>query len=332
MPNKRYGVIVASPPWDIESDDPAYRPLKLMQIKALPIPFITADEAVLFLAAPSSLLPHALEVMQTWGFNFVAKLSRVEFDTPLPPPKNTAWKQGWWATGSTTDILVGRQGHVRAPEELLQGKVGWLGGKEDALEPYRRLAEQTWPGPYLELFAQSIRLGWDVWGEGIPSSIDLLAGLPRRYLQDTIVQEAMTRIRQARDAWQDAPWEIGDILVDLIKVTRPRYRRSDLWRMAASNMRRCTSHQFPMLMHRIAAIIPRNERNPNKSWNHYRSLYDQFTKENQRLKGEKSERRRRAAYFIDEKFGWLDQPSKPETTDEADPPHADGSAGGASGM
>jgi N6-adenosine-specific RNA methylase IME4 len=42
------------------------------------------------------------------------------------------------------------------------------GGKGHSRKPHGALdlVEQASPGPYLELFARSPRLGWDAWGHG----------------------------------------------------------------------------------------------------------------------------------------------------------------------
>ena len=45
----------------------------LDEIKMLPVPEITTDDAVLYLWATAPKLPQALEVMESWGFTYKNK-------------------------------------------------------------------------------------------------------------------------------------------------------------------------------------------------------------------------------------------------------------------
>jgi N6-adenosine-specific RNA methylase IME4 len=40
-------------------------------------------------------------------------------------------------------------------------------------EEFYAMVEQVSPGPYLDMFARRPRLGWDVWGDEAPGSVDL---------------------------------------------------------------------------------------------------------------------------------------------------------------
>ena len=78
LPERRYGVIYADPPWQFEpysretgmdqAADNHYPTMALADIKVVPLP--AADDAVLFLWAFSPMLPEAFEVMAAWGFKY----------------------------------------------------------------------------------------------------------------------------------------------------------------------------------------------------------------------------------------------------------------------
>jgi hypothetical protein len=80
LPAKRYGVILADPPWRFEpcsrvtgmDRDPSnhYPAMSLADIKALDVAGIAASDSVLFLWAIAPMLPEALEVMAAWGFAY----------------------------------------------------------------------------------------------------------------------------------------------------------------------------------------------------------------------------------------------------------------------
>jgi 16S rRNA G966 N2-methylase RsmD len=76
LPQERFDVIYADPPWEYEFSvserreiENQYPTMTLEEIKQLEIP--AADNAVLFLWAPPPKLPEALEVMRAWGFRYV---------------------------------------------------------------------------------------------------------------------------------------------------------------------------------------------------------------------------------------------------------------------
>jgi N6-adenosine-specific RNA methylase IME4 len=80
LPEKRYGVILANPPWRFEpysritgidrAAENHYPTSALEEIKALAVPSIAAPDCVLFLWATVPMLPKALDVMATWGFAY----------------------------------------------------------------------------------------------------------------------------------------------------------------------------------------------------------------------------------------------------------------------
>jgi hypothetical protein len=77
LPNKRYGVILADPPWRFQpysretgldrSADNHYPTSPLAEIKTLDVESIAAADCVLFLWATAPMLPHAIEVMEAWA-------------------------------------------------------------------------------------------------------------------------------------------------------------------------------------------------------------------------------------------------------------------------
>ncbi len=88
LPDKRYGVIYADPPWRFEpysritgmdrAAENHYPTQTLDRIKALDVPSIAARDSVLFLWATSPMLPQALEVMAAWSFAYKSSLAWVK--------------------------------------------------------------------------------------------------------------------------------------------------------------------------------------------------------------------------------------------------------------
>jgi MT-A70 len=88
LPDKRYGVIVADPPWRWEpysretgmdrSADNHYVTAGTEEIARLPVADIAAPDCVLWLWAISSMLPDALFVMRRWGFTYKTAITAVK--------------------------------------------------------------------------------------------------------------------------------------------------------------------------------------------------------------------------------------------------------------
>lgn len=163
LPEGKYNIIYADPPWQYEhpiSDsrkiENKYPTMELEEIKKLKIP--AADDSILFLWTPASLIKHALEVMETWGFNF----------------RTTAiWDKevlgmGYWFRTQHEILLIGIKGNFHPPEPEL--RVSSLhrekrGKHSQKPKYYYEVIEWMYPkGKYLELFAREARKGWNGWG------------------------------------------------------------------------------------------------------------------------------------------------------------------------
>jgi N6-adenosine-specific RNA methylase IME4 len=81
LPWGHFGTILADPPWRVGTYDKAttvsargqrvhYRTMPLEEIRGLPVADLAANDCVLFLWAISPILPHALDVIEAWGFRY----------------------------------------------------------------------------------------------------------------------------------------------------------------------------------------------------------------------------------------------------------------------
>jgi N6-adenosine-specific RNA methylase IME4 len=179
LPDKRYGIILADPPWRFEpysrvtgmdrAAENHYPTSPLAEIKALDVGSIAAADCVLFLWSTVPMLEQALEVMKVWGF---------EYKSSFTWGKNRMGT-GYWARNQTEYLLVGTRGHVPAPamgtqwSSLILAPVGRHSEKPEA---FYEMIESYFPTlPKIELHAKAVvsRPGWDVWGLEAPSSAEL---------------------------------------------------------------------------------------------------------------------------------------------------------------
>jgi N6-adenosine-specific RNA methylase IME4/ParB-like chromosome segregation protein Spo0J len=176
LPEARYGVIYADPPWRFEpysrdtgldrAADNHYPVMDLAAIKALDVASITAPDAVLFLWATAPMLPEALDVMAAWGF---------EYRTNFVWAKDRAGT-GYWSRNQHEHLLVGVKGDIPAPApgqqwpSVIEAPVREHSRKPDEA---RRMIETLFPHlPKIELFARTARAGWTVWGQEAPAKVE----------------------------------------------------------------------------------------------------------------------------------------------------------------
>jgi N6-adenosine-specific RNA methylase IME4 len=167
LPEKRYGVIYADPPWKFEpysritgmdrAADNHYPTMTPEEICALKVP--AADDCVLFLWATAPMLPQALKVMAAWGFDYKS---------------NCVWVKdkvgtGYWFRNQAELLLVGTRGKIPAPAPGQQSSsviMAPRGAHSAKPAIFREMIEAYFPTlPKIELFARGeARQGWGAWG------------------------------------------------------------------------------------------------------------------------------------------------------------------------
>lgn len=186
MSNKKYGVILADPPWKYLNSgtngaaEKHYPTMSKEELSQLPVQKYCADNAVLLLWSTWPMLDEAMDLLCAWGFNYVTGFPWVKLnkdpiqnlfgDIELTPSFGT----GFWVRGCSEPILIGRTGSptLITPDKVplgLLSKRMQHSRKPDSLHEYGELFE----GPYLEMFARRPHHGWDAYGNEIKSSMRL---------------------------------------------------------------------------------------------------------------------------------------------------------------
>jgi N6-adenosine-specific RNA methylase IME4 len=136
--------------------------MTLADIQTFPLPSI-ADDALLFLWRVASQVEEAYSVVRAWGF--VPK-------TEIVWLKQTSTGKRWFGMGRVVraeheTCIVAKRGK---PEVLCKNIRSTFeapytrhSGKPELF--YTEIVEKLSPGPYLEVFARSRRLGWDAIGD-----------------------------------------------------------------------------------------------------------------------------------------------------------------------
>jgi N6-adenosine-specific RNA methylase IME4 len=165
LPTKKYAVIYADPEWKFKTWDGLsgggehYNVSELEIIKQRDVGSISAKDSVLFLWAIQPMLPHALEVMRAWGFNYVSHCIWNKDKTGT----------GYWFINKHEILLVGTRGDIPAPLPGTQ----WhsvidapRGKHSEKPKKFAEMIEQYFPLlPKIELNCRGKpRSGWDAWG------------------------------------------------------------------------------------------------------------------------------------------------------------------------
>jgi N6-adenosine-specific RNA methylase IME4 len=170
LPDKKYGVIVADPPWRWEpysretgmdrAAENHYPTSVIEEIATLPVSNIAAADCALFLWATVPCLEHALVVMRSWSFTYKSQFVWVKNKIGL----------GFWNRNKHELLLIGTRGHIPAPApgtqwpSVIEADVGAHSVKpEAALE----MIEYYYPNlPKIELHRRGpARAGWDCCGK-----------------------------------------------------------------------------------------------------------------------------------------------------------------------
>lgn len=183
MTTIKYRVILADPPWDYRNGGNGraaahYDLMTVDQICELPIKNLAHDDAVLMMWATWPQVEGAMRVIKAWGFEYITGFPWVKlYDVPMCDMfgefiAHPTWGTGSWVRGCSEPIFIAKRGNARPPEQ------NWMGllskrmqhsRKPDSLHQYA----ESFPGPYLELFARRQRAGWDVFGNEVANSIEL---------------------------------------------------------------------------------------------------------------------------------------------------------------
>ena len=169
LPKTKFGVIVADPEWRFEpwsretgsdrSADNHYPTSQLQDIKTRDVASIAADDCALFLWATQPMLRQALDVMETWGFEYKS---------------NAIWVKdrigtGYWFRNQHEQLLLGTRGDIPCPWPGDQWWSVWeeaRRGHSAKPDYFLELIEAYFPNlPKIELNRRGpARRGWSAWG------------------------------------------------------------------------------------------------------------------------------------------------------------------------
>lgn len=189
---REFSTIVANPPWvvsgktgiaeDREYSRLRYPGVRLEELLCLPVFTAAAENAHLYLWAPSWLLVEGLQVMERWGFQYKTALlwEKVRGDGATD-----GGCTGYYFRNATEILLFGVRGTLRtlppARRQINVLRAPKLSQNRKPDDVYG-LIERCSPGPYLELFSAAARDGWACWCNQADDGADQPTRLRRKQL------------------------------------------------------------------------------------------------------------------------------------------------------
>jgi N6-adenosine-specific RNA methylase IME4 len=165
LPDKKYRIIYADPPWQYGNSMPSYfieqanhyQLMTIDEIAALDIQSITEDNAVLFLWVTSPILEEAFTVIRSWGF---------EYKTSFVWDK-VKHNMGHYNSVRHELLLVCTKGSCTPDNLQLFDSVQSIERTEHSEKPekFREIIDTIYTvGNRVELFARKKIDGWEVFG------------------------------------------------------------------------------------------------------------------------------------------------------------------------
>jgi N6-adenosine-specific RNA methylase IME4 len=182
-----YDVILADPPWyfkNYSADNPHeltnrgrgqqrhYPTMTEAEICALNVP--ANENAVLFLWACWPILPQALRVIESWGFEY--KSLAWVWIKANPSGFGFFTGMGYYTRANSEPCLLATRGSLPKPRNRGVQALIYSPVKEHSRKPEEQYSkiERLYPGMrFLEMFARRRRNGWDAFGNEVKGSINL---------------------------------------------------------------------------------------------------------------------------------------------------------------
>lgn len=181
LPNKKYHIIYADPPWSFSSKelqkydgkrftsmDKHYKTQSKTWIKNLPVHDITEKDCGLFLWSTDAHLGEAIETIESWGFKYITVAFVWE---KLTVTGKTVANLGAWTMKNYELCLFGTKGSMLKYKKInnIYQKVAAqrTNHSKKPIQVRKNIEMLFGDLSRIELFARQKTDGWDVWGDEV---------------------------------------------------------------------------------------------------------------------------------------------------------------------
>jgi site-specific DNA-methyltransferase (adenine-specific) len=177
---KKYNIIYADPAWSYSGQlfnrggvKNKYETLHQRKIEELNVTAISHTDSVCFMWATFPKLEEALYIMRAWGFRYIT----VAFTWIKVYEKSGKifFGMGKWTRANAEICILGTKGNINridasVPQVILSPIREHSEKPEEVKE---RIVKLMGDLPRIELFARKKTNGWDAWGNGVESDIEI---------------------------------------------------------------------------------------------------------------------------------------------------------------
>ena len=142
--------------------------MSIEELKDLPVSGIAADSSVLFMWATFPLYPQAVEVIESWGFEY--KTAAFIWVKRNKKANTWFWGGGNYTRSNPEPCILAIRGSIlprmsRSVHSIIEAPIEVHSKKPD--ETRGRIVELFGDLPRIELFARQTAVGWDSVGNSI---------------------------------------------------------------------------------------------------------------------------------------------------------------------
>lgn len=173
LPNKRYDVIYADPPWSYKDKALAgnrgacckYPVMTPTQLRQLPVQNLASKDCALFLWCTMPKLNEVFELITAWGFMY--KTVAFTWVKRNKQAHSWFWGMGGWTRANAELCLLTTRGKPKrvsaSVHSIVDTPIGIHSQKPSIVRD--RIVQLMGDLPRIELFAREHTPGWDAWGD-----------------------------------------------------------------------------------------------------------------------------------------------------------------------
>lgn len=177
LPEKKYNIIYADPPWNktyIFSRDKKlgkngyYNTLTVDEISSIDVNKICDKDCILFMWVIDNCILDAKKVIESWGFTYKTIAFTWVKKTYLGKDH---FGVGVWTRKNPEIVMLATRGHIkRKSSSIRQLQYHSIARhSEKPPEIRQQIVELCGDLPRIELFARQRAEGWDAWGNEVPT-------------------------------------------------------------------------------------------------------------------------------------------------------------------
>jgi N6-adenosine-specific RNA methylase IME4 len=167
LPNKKYSIIYADPPWSYRDKALAGDRQDIEWIRRLPVYKITKKDCLLFLWVTMPKLNECWDVIDAWGFEY--KTVAFTWIKKNKKADSLFWGMGRWTRANAELCLLATKGKPKrlsaSVHSVIESPIEAHSKKPN--EARKRIIELVGDLPRIELFARQKYEGWDAWGNEV---------------------------------------------------------------------------------------------------------------------------------------------------------------------